>query len=168
MSHAMYNPVIYISMNARFRYGFRSVVGKCVPYLLPEVNSSSNGHSVAHIFTPSQRKRRASQFAKCYSCHLTDKNGPSKLPHGSKAKVLLTSNGATLGCSNNSKVVKRFSFVAEEPPVLLQPGQTTNGKEKSFYPHCEMVKSQSCNVGHPMGTGENGATTTNDSHLWPK
>lgn len=33
MSHASYNPIIYIRMNARFRYGFRYVLHQCLPCL---------------------------------------------------------------------------------------------------------------------------------------
>lgn len=52
MSHASYNPIIYIRMNARFRYGFRFVLNQCLPCLISRQNSTApaiNDHN-GHIF----------------------------------------------------------------------------------------------------------------------
>ena len=178
MSHAVYNPVIYITMNPRFRYGFRRVLGKCVPCLLPSEQSTEQttngggggGRSMANIFNSSQqRKRLASQ----YNCQYSYAKG-GRTKEGTKL-VAAAAAGAASSSKLHSLAQKRFSCVpanananANASAAAAAEAPTTNGKLSL---HCrEMVKSQSYNCARER----NGATvaaadkcpTQEDSLLW--
>lgn len=159
MSHASYNPIIYIWMNARFRYGFRCVLGKCVPCLLPghSDDQAQNGRSMANLFSSSARKRLAnSQYYNCYSYAMAD-NVQSMVCAGS-ASVGSTPNKSMLQVSENKRSPdseqkseprrlshKRYSFGCAAKPTITSP---LNGKPKPHSlstQHCEMVKSHSYN-----------------------
>lgn len=156
MSHAVYNPVIYITMNPRFRYGFRRVLGKCLPCLLPESSeqtTNGGGRSMANIFNSSQqRKRLASQY-NCYSYAKTAQNNASMGQCGQQAMAAAAAAGGGgggrtnqgAGASTSSKLAqKRFSCVPTDANANATAAEapTTNGRLSL---HCEMVKSQSYN-----------------------
>lgn len=161
MSHAVYNPVIYITMNPRFRYGFRRVLGKCVPCLLPESNGqTANGRSMAIIFNSSQqRKRLASQY-NCYAYGKGNNSSSQAMVHCQSARgnqLLLANHGANAESSRHA-AQKRFSCV---PTNSSERGPTRNGKLNS---HSEMVKSQSYNCASERNE-DKGTPTQEDSLL---
>lgn len=159
MSHAVYNPVIYITMNPRFRYGFRRVLGKCVPCLLPESNEqTANGRSMAIIFNSSQqRKRLASQ----YNCYSYAKGNTQAMVHcqSTRGNQLLMANHASKAESSRHTTQKRFSCVPTNDKKEGMP--TSNGKLNS---HSEMVKSQSYNCASERN-GDKCCPTQEDSLL---
>jgi hypothetical protein len=155
MSHAAQNPLVYIWMNARFRYGFRCVLGKCLPCLMPNIDHA-NGRSLANIFNTSQRKRMASQYYNCYSYSMAD-NAHSLICHPSKTSALVSrhrvSEESSQSCPKNS-LQKRFSYASAtsrlgSPTRLNGNGQALTFNNLNCHNSGEMVKSRSYN-GEPM------------------
>ncbi|KAJ6222829.1 hypothetical protein RDWZM_001374 [Blomia tropicalis] len=135
MSHSSMQPIIYVWMNARFRIGFRCVLGNCIPCLMPpDADLFGNGRSVAtNIFTSSVQRKRSQYTYNGYSRKVTlDGNSKFKSCRTTpKASVLITTSTSTtanhrrktnesnitLTCPNESHQ-KRFSYSCGDSETL--------------------------------------------------